>query len=148
MRTFRAHPVEFKLWGDSVIVDALMERGSTPDEQWPADRRARPRMTFEIHSDHLVFHPGIIDSFTQVGQWVVSEEDRAVFVVPKDRVMSANLRVVPTIAVKDSVRHPVVSGKWMRRHDTESWYFRLKVDGTGGVTKTGWWNSDSTPVGG
>jgi hypothetical protein len=77
-----------------------------------------------------------------VGQWVVAEKDRAVFVAPKDRVLFKNLRVAVVVEVGPTVRCPPVTGKWVRKEDPRAWRFWLKIDNSGRVIKTGWLNTD------
>ena len=138
IKGFRTHPVEFKLWGDSVIVDVLMEPGTTVSERWSSHTATRPLLKLEIYSGRLLPHADQTDGFIQEGQWVVAEKDRAVFVVPKDRILFKNLRISPCVGEGDSLRYPTVTGKWMRKGDTRSWYFWLKIDNSGAITKTGW----------
>jgi hypothetical protein len=146
IRGLRTHPVEFKLWGDSVIVDAMMEPGDSTSQRWSPTRVARPLMKFEVYSSHVVFHPGKIDEWLQEGQWVVAEKDRAVFVVPKNRIMWKNLRLCPTVSADGASRYPLVQGKLMRKGDARCWYFWLKIDGSGGIVKSGWANDDAPPA--
>ncbi len=141
----RSHPVEFTLYGDSVIVDVVMEQGDSTSQQWATDRPTTPLIKFEVHSKSLHWHPGVSDEWTQVGQWVVGEKDRAVFVVPKARIMGKNLRVCPNVSVGRATRYPLVQGKWIRKGDGRCWSFWLRIDKAGAIQKSGWVNSDDNP---
>jgi hypothetical protein len=145
IRGLRTHPVDFKLYGDSVIVDVVMEPGDSTHQRWPIGRPSRPVMKFEVHSTRL-YKPGRLDEWLQEGQWVVAEKDRAVFVVPKNRIMFRNLRLVPSIRLGSSSRDPRVEGKWIRREDPRAWRFLLRVDENAAVVKKKWEYTDLAPV--
>jgi hypothetical protein len=142
----RTHPLEFKLFGDSVVVDGLYEQGTSPEEQWPTDVASTPMLTIAIHTASLLRDPRFIEEHTYAGQWVTFERDRAIFVVPKNGTVGRNLRLRPSVRYGTVIKRPRVVGKWIRKTTPGVWECFLEVRKDGGFKKTRWHNSDFVPA--
>ncbi len=137
IRDPRTHPLEFKLYGDSIVVDGLFEQGARSIEQWPDGAATTPTLSVQSYD----YHGRLAAHRTYTGQWVTFERDRAVFVVPRDTLLSWNLRVAPGVRHGAEAKRPRVVGKWTVKKVPGVWDFRLEVDRSGKVVKRGWYDA-------
>jgi hypothetical protein len=148
IRGIRTHGLEFQLWGDSVVVDAAFERGDSISRSWPSEAASLPCICISAYSDFRVRQARPEEEWTQAGQWVTREKDRAIFVVARKRLLSRNVRFEPQVSMGGVPRYPLVEGKWTRKKDPRAWYFRLTIDRNGAVKKGDWLDADSGWEGG
>ena len=138
----RAHSFEFALLGDSIVVDALFDRGDDLTQMWPADSVSTPILRVGIHSTSLRRNPRILSEESHRGQWITFEKDRAIFVLPKRVIIPHNLRLRTEVEYGGDVRRPRVAGRWTPRSDVDAWEFRLQVQKDGTIQKVRWSNTD------
>lgn len=139
IREARTHALEFKLYGDSIITDALLEQGAKATEQWPTNESSVPMLSIESYD----YYMRLRIKHTYRGEWITFEHDRAIFMLPKDSTLAWNLRVDPLISTKGESREPRVQGKWTSKKRPGVWSFRIQAEKDGSLTRRGW--ADARP---